>query len=167
MSNIEWLRNPMIFNEYITDIDKFEIALIEFQKLYRSAKSFRRANAVFNKISDFNIYNSVFLHFVGVKSDSHNPRTWDKDRAPRIWWIKDVLDNWNDPRIRLWEEITKKGKRIFLFLEKERYLIILQPIKNYYLIVTSYYINNDQKLVDYKVKYRNYKKKQGVSLTTR
>lgn len=91
-------------------------------------------------------YENSFHHLttkVFKANTSFQHREFDYARAERIRWIKELL--LSHPcyegccnGILEWKE----NNRVHLFLEIESYLIVLEERKNYYLLVSAYYVMN-------------------------
>ena len=83
-------------------------------------------------------------------------RVPDLQRSKRINLIKPIIDNVNNcpceeqncGTILLWKETIKhkpRYPRYHLFLQDMDYLVVLEDRKNYYLIITAFYVNSGQK----------------------
>ena len=90
------------------------------------------------------------------KSGQPQDRETDLERCKRIRWPKSFIENHMKcvcsaadtcRGVLVWEvsHKSKKGarKRIKLFLEEECYLVVLEPRRNYCLLITAYYVDKD------------------------
>lgn len=82
-----------------------------------------------------------FYHLTHKESRKDN-RIIDFERAKRFPWNRKIIENYGCARdcctaIKYWEE--SNGKTYILF-EEERYVIILQKRKDYYVIITAFYL---------------------------
>ena len=74
-------------------------------------------------------------------------RTPDLRRCERIGWLRAIIDNADDDRVKVWENErtgTKGRERsVLLWLEEEDFLVVLGKRAGYYLLVTAYQTNRD------------------------
>lgn len=104
-----------------------------------------------------------FYHIIcGTYSDG-TIKGLDIDRASRILWGKAMIQN--EPcqydnsscscnGLLVWNKKYKgKNRRIILFKEK-RYIVVLENREDYWLYITSYYIENNHKLQSLTKEYR-------------
>lgn len=80
------------------------------------------------------------------KGSSTEVRIPDIKRSERIRWIKDIIENSNDPNVKRWVE-NINGRTRHHLLYKEEFLVVLGEIgKNRnYVLITSYYINENNR----------------------
>jgi len=122
----------------------------------------------------YNEYETAFIHLICRKevdkSVGPNDREPDLRRAERLHWIKCIIDNYpcveeciDCEGILLYKEYYNGNVnrlRVKLFLPIERYIIVLEDHKTYYLMITAFYIDNDRQLKKYYEKYLEYKKQE-------
>jgi hypothetical protein len=58
--------------------------------------------------------------------------------------------------IKVWEEDYKTNQRIYLLLEEERYIVIIERRETYCLLITAYYLDYDHSLRKLLAKYDAY-----------
>lgn len=82
-----------------------------------------------------------------------NDRIPDIRRCERIGWNKAIITNYpcnnncqNCKKILYYEEYYKNTIRITLLFYDTRFKVVLEKRKNYYLLITGYYINYDFRL---------------------
>jgi hypothetical protein len=76
-----------------------------------------------------------------------NDRVPDLRRCERLVWLRptimtDHILNCGDNCLKIY----KKNKRIHLLNDKDRYIVVLEPRKEYTLLVTAFYIEKDHTL---------------------
>lgn len=85
----------------------------------------------------------------------------DFRRAERIHWIKAILENHDNDKIKLFyhrETNKKRDIRLYLWAYEEDFVVILQKLgKSSSFLVTSFYIDHQGKRKDYQNRYDNYK----------
>ena len=81
-------------------------------------------------------------------------RVPDFRRCERIRWIRAFIENYDcDPTrcedcdgVKVWTEPFKSKLRVHFLLEEERYMVILEKRKDYYLLITAFYLDYDNAL---------------------
>lgn len=96
----------------------------------------------------------------------NNNRFPDFKRAERLRLIKPIIENFlkcesclldfDCNGILIWKEPYRKSERIHLYLQEEDFLIVIEKRQNYYLLITSFYVDYD-KVDFYLSKYENFK----------
>lgn len=108
----------------------------------------------------------AYYHVTCKDYTGHNERSPDFRRCERIRWIRAFIDNYgkcdtcelsNCEGIKIWEEIYKNGNtRVMMLLEEERYIVILERRKDFYLLITAYYLDYEHSLKKCLYKYNQY-----------
>lgn len=122
--------------------------------LQRKKVSVKKYPMVFNRYQSFD-------HIVTKDYQNDGQRQPDIKRLERVHWIKefiflanndfDICQNCNLFNIECsgflsWEEPYRNNKRLYIFLEIEKYVVILEERKNYYLLITAFYIYYDNQI---------------------
>lgn len=109
---------------------------------------------------------NAFYHVTCEDYFKNNDRIPDLRRCERIRWIKAFIENYKCnisecpacEGIKVWKEPYKSNKeRVHLLLEEERYIVILEPRKNYCLLITAYYLDYEHSLQKQLKHYQQYK----------
>ncbi|MDP8240044.1 MAG: hypothetical protein P9X24_13210 [Candidatus Hatepunaea meridiana] len=102
---------------------------------------------------------ATFWHLIseGISEESRNI---DLRRCERIRWLRAIVDNADDPNIKVWKNFRKGEKRICLWLEQEDYLVILAERKGYLLPWTAYMITEDHRKRKLQKEYKEWKVRQ-------
>jgi hypothetical protein len=101
-----------------------------------------------------------FEHIVTRESKHSKIRNFDPDRANKIHWIRPILENINDSRIKYFEAINDNGEnQQFYWYEEKMYIIIIREIKANLLLITSFSVDKEERY-NYKKKYENFREKQ-------
>lgn len=110
--------------------------------------------ASFNQ--EFKGYPETFVHLITRESKMKGQRMFDKERANRVHWIKPILVNFQNPRIKYYEYLDEKGimKKHFWFQESD-FMVVLKPIGNDLLIVTGFKVDALEKK-RYLKRYQDY-----------
>ena len=124
--------------------------------------------AIKNEFSDhkgqpiyFGEFYHDFVHTITRRSDITKLRCFEPSRANRVHWIKPILLNCNDNRIKKYQFIENKGKvRDYFWYEAKRFIVILEMILPDYWLVSAHVVDkDDRKHKDRYEKYINAKKK--------
>lgn len=83
-----------------------------------------------------------FVHLVTRESKYSGKRNFDNQRANRIHWIRPILENVTNNRVKYFERINDKGiKQYHYWLKENDFLVILREIKPDILLVTSFIVD--------------------------
>lgn len=108
-------------------------------------------------------YEKTFWHLITVKEAQTEERSLDYQRAPKLSWIKPILENYSDPRIKAWDyQEAKKGKgiRTYVWLEEMDFLIVMKKVtlcnhnKQAINIITSFHIDGPSYKAKIQTKWR-------------
>lgn len=166
------------FNEYAA----YEKNLYKiFRKMFFEDKVTFEGIPVKVKISPKYLdYETSFIHLI-CKTESPDPkdvndREPDFRRAERLHWIKTIIEKYpclekcaDCEGILLYKEFYNGNEnrlRVKLFFPKEQYIIVLERRKDYYALITAFYIERgyqDKNINKYYNKYNEYKR-QGTPL---
>ncbi|MET4127661.1 hypothetical protein [Roseovarius sp. MBR-6] len=111
----------------------------EFTKVFRCnpRRQFEGKPIVYNSsIKDGDIEEGVW-HVIS----KGNPRLFDPERARRLSWIQSMLEGTAQSLSR-WRYVEGDGTvKIYLWLEFERYVVILAEKKHVVVLVTAFYVS--------------------------
>ena len=96
----------------------------------------------------------AFFHVTCQDYYHQNDRAPDFRRCERIRWVRKFIENYNcDPSlcedcegVKIWAEPYHSTERVHLLLEEERYLVVLERRRDYILLITAYYVDQDHSL---------------------
>lgn len=96
----------------------------------------------------------------GVKKYRSLGRYPDFRRAERIEWVKQIIENYNHEKIKLFyhrESNKKRDIRLYLWAYEDDFVVILQKLgKSESFLVTSFYIDHKGKQKDYQKRFEYY-----------
>lgn len=96
-----------------------------------------------------------FEHIISRKSSS-GKRVFDRERANKIHWIKPIINNAHDHRIKYFEEINDKGyNQLFYWYEEKEYVVILRELNPNIILITSFSVDTTYK-ISLEKSYNNY-----------
>ena len=143
----EWIGSLITLADCDGDSEKYIAKLFEiFKKDFMDSRpSFKGKPVLFDKKLDGDKPNT-FVHITTEKDPATKQRILSMRRCERIGWIKPIIEHANDPAILVWqkEQVTSErtATRVYLFLEKEDFLVIIQEIKWGHFIITAIYVDN-------------------------
>ena len=79
-------------------------------------------------------------------------------RCERIRWVRAIIENSDNPSIKVWENERKNEKRVCLWYEEEDYLVVLAKRKGYCILWTAYFIDKEHTKEKLRKEYEAYKK---------
>jgi hypothetical protein len=100
---------------------------------------------------------ATFWHMVssGTEEDSRVP---DIRRCERIRWPRAIIEHYNDSEILAWRNERNQDKRILLFLQRERYLVVLNVRKGYVMPWTAFIVEREHRVRKLLKEYEEYKR---------
>ncbi|CAM1351003.1 hypothetical protein [Tenacibaculum insulae] len=98
-----------------------------------------------------------FEHIITRESKHNKRRYFDNQRANKIHWIKPIIENVNDPRIKYFEAVNDKGfNQLFYWYEEKNFIVIVREINPQLMLITSFSVDTQSKN-KYKDAYWKYK----------
>lgn len=94
----------------------------------------------------------AFYHITCQDYCHDNNREPDLRRCERIRWVRSFIENYSrcDPSlcmnctgIKIWSEPYGKHSRVYLLLEEQKYIVIVENRMNYNLLITAFYIGQE------------------------
>ena len=107
----------------------------------------------------------IFWHVISRKN--RGTRRVDKPRACRINWIRPMILNYNHVKIKLFYHYEDNNKiRLYLWAYDNDFAVILQKIgsRNSSYVVTSFYIDNQNKRDAFERKFIKYQNSNDTRL---
>lgn len=99
----------------------------------------------------------TFVHVITRKNDYNHKRQYDRNRANRIHWIKPILENANDYRIKCFQKVNDKNEnQHYFYYEDKAFIVILREVNPELTIVTAFCVDPIEKY-KYSSWYREYK----------
>lgn len=109
-----------------------------------------------SNLRGFTNYPEGFVHVITRKSHLKKTRILDLERANRVHWVKVILENSDDSRIKYfkYEEGSGEIRDYFWFREKS-YMVVMEKIQPDYLLITGFVVD-DEEVRSYEKRYVNY-----------
>lgn len=100
-----------------------------------------RGKQVFPTPGEEDALTRLFRHLTTVVVDeSTKRREFEAERSQRLHWVRvHILEEVQESCLTFWSE-DPDGKRLYIFNENERYVIVLEPLQksNGYYLLTAY-----------------------------
>lgn len=86
----------------------------------------------------------AFEHIITRESKYSGKRNFDRERTNKIHWIKPVILNVDDLRIKYFEEVNHDGnKQLFYWYAEKSFVVIIREIQPDYLLITAYSVDKE------------------------
>ena len=83
-----------------------------------------------------------FEHIVTRESKIKNKRDFDRERANKIHWIKPIIENSSDSRIKYFEALNDKGlNQLFYWYEEKGFIVIIREVNPDLVLITSFSVD--------------------------
>ncbi len=110
------------------------------------------------------IYPYTFVHLITKDLKDKGGRLPDPRRAERIKWPKAIIDNYSScitcnyrscSKPWVWETKRNSHIRIKFYLSDQKYLVVLEKRKDYYLLITAYCVTYTSRWAQLEQEYNN------------
>jgi hypothetical protein len=98
----------------------------------------------------------TFVHLITREPSKGKPRTFDKLRANRIHWVKQILTQRDNPKIKYFEKVDMGYLKKHYWFEEKDFVVILKPVSADLLLVTAFYVEPLKKK-DFEWDYNKYR----------
>ncbi len=99
----------------------------------------------------------AFEHVITRESKLKGLRDFDHERANKIHWIRPIIENVTDARIKYFERIHDTGyNQRFYWYEEKGFIVIIRELKPDYFLVTAFSVDTYEK-PKYKRYYEEYR----------
>lgn len=102
---------------------------------------------------------ATFWHMTSEGS-VEDERTPDFRRCERIAWVAAIIENADDPAVKVWENERNGERRILLWLEAHDFIVVLSARKGYILPWTAFYLEHEHRRRKYSKEFEAYKKQE-------
>lgn len=123
----------ILHNKFVEDFINSELHYKGKRLCVKSMKS---------EFRNFENYIEGFVHVVTRKSDLKKQRLLVCERANRVHWIKPILENHDDNRIKYFTYIEGDGAlREYYWYKEKDYIVITEDIGKDYLLITAFTVD--------------------------
>ena len=93
-----------------------------------------------------------FEHIITRQSKYSGKRDFDRERANKVHWIRPIIENVSDFRVKYFERINSEGlNQRFYWYEEKKFIVIIRETMPGYFLVTAFCVDDGSY-----VKYRRY-----------
>ena len=133
-----WLPDTVLLTDYAGNcLDYVEAIYKVFHRDFIESKPFFRGLQVKCRRDPLSEgKEAAFWHCIQEGAEEAE-RTPDLRRCERIGWVRAVIENSEDPRIKVWQTRRKRDQRFCLWYDEE-YLVVLGKRRDYYQLITAY-----------------------------
>ena len=153
MENNCWLPQRVFFEDYNNDWAKYEEELYKIfvNDFITTRPMFESKQVNIRKKPIEHGKEEAFFHVTCKDYFKNRERVPDFRRCERIKWVKSFIENYQcDPTqcykcygVKVWSEPYKSKTRVHLFLEEEKYMVVLERRNRYYLLITAFYLEHE------------------------
>ena len=96
------------------------------------------------RVSPGESYSEGFWHLISRSEPESGDRIPEFRRSERLCWCRPMLDNTEEPEIKLWDAFTSGKLRTYLWLEDEDFVLVLEkkgPKKAF--LITAYHLDGE------------------------
>ena len=87
-----------------------------------------------------------FVHTITRQGSISKRRVFEPQRANRVHWIKPILLNWNDDRIKTYQFVESNGKiRDYFWFEEKDFVVVLEMVLPDYWLITAHIVDDIKK----------------------
>ncbi|MBP3366027.1 MAG: hypothetical protein J6K96_03425 [Treponema sp.] len=110
-------------------------------------------------------YEESYIHITCKNYDGTKNRDPDLRRCERIKWVRAFLEHYDCKKectadcsgIKVWKEPYHSKDRIHFLFEEEKYMVVVEDRKRFYLLITAFYFDYPHALERELKKYGRYK----------
>lgn len=107
-------------------------------------------------LKGFEGYPETFVHLITREPSKGKDRTFDKLRANRIHWVKQILTQKDSSKIKYFEKVDQGYLKRHYWFEEKDFVVILKPVSANLLLVTAFYVETLKKQ-DFEWDYEKYR----------
>lgn len=164
MAQPDWLPDLEMLGTYGGNWTSYEEALYQvfLNDFVHHATYFRGVRVGTKRHPEFKSKSATFWHITS-EGDVENERTPDLRRCERIRWPRPLIENCDEPEVKVWREMRNNEPRIHLWLEEMDYLLVLAVRNGYCVLWTAFTIDQPHQRRKYQKRYETYKKAEAAS----
>jgi len=161
----DWLEPIIKLSDFKGDGEKYvnHLFTIFTRDFISNTPTFKKKKILFDK-GEENGKPRTFTHITTEENESTNERELCLRRCERIGWVKPIIEHCGDNSVLIWEaeHFGKRriSNRIYLFLECDDFLIVLEETKWGYYMITVIYVDSPNQKRKHLNAYQNFIEKQ-------
>jgi len=158
-STITWLPDLVLFENYDGNWGKYLNALYRYfsKDFVENKPRYKGVRLALKKHPMEQGKEATFWHLIST-GKTEKDRIPDFRRCERIRWPSPIIEHDTDENLKVWQNKRKGDTRICIWLEGEKYLVILSERKGYLLLWTAYMVIQPHHIRKLQKEYAAYKK---------
>lgn len=154
----DWLPDLVYMEDFNGNWEHFFNAVYQFFEadFVNNKPTFKGKRLGLKRYPEYDGKSATFWHMIS-EGNNEAERTPDIRRCERIRWPKPIIENDNDPALKIWAEPRGKNSRIHIWFEDEGYLVVLDDRGEYILPWTAFYIEREHQKKKYNKRWNKYK----------
>lgn len=139
-----WLPPLILLNDFGGDWERYLAAIYtQFRADFIDRKPSFRGTLLGLKRHPLLLGKEATFWHMTSEGEVEAERPPDLRRCERIAWVAAIIENSDNPEVKVWENERKGERRICLWLEAEDYLVILAVRSGFILPWTAYLVQQD------------------------
>ncbi|MZI94722.1 hypothetical protein F9817_16195 [Vibrio sp. CAIM 722] len=153
----EWLPDLVLFEDYDGQWPPYLDAIYTFfeQDFVRNKPVYQGKRLGLKRYPEYEGKSATFWHMTSTGNEE-DERIPDFRRCERIRWPKPVIENDQEPELKIWAEPKGKNQRIHIWYEDEGYLVVLDDRGEYILPWTAFYVEHEHQRTKYIKRWKRY-----------
>ncbi len=154
MAQPEWLPDLELLEFFGGNWARYEEALYQFflDDFVRDTMYYHGIRVATKRHPEFKGKSATFWHITS-EGVVESERTPDLRRCERIRWPKPLIENCDEPEVKVWQEMRNNEPRIHLWLEEMDYLLVLAVRNGYYVLWTAFHITYQHQRQKYQKRF--------------
>ena len=138
-TNVTWLPGLVLLNDYNGNWERYLEVIYNFftRDFVDDQPTFQGKKLALKRHPMYEGKEATFWHII-QEGEIEEARTPDIRRCERIRWPRPVIENSNDPDVKIWENIRDHEPRVCILLDSEDYLVVIARRQGYDLFWTAY-----------------------------
>ncbi|MEI6747489.1 MAG: hypothetical protein WCL34_16120 [Methylococcaceae bacterium] len=157
MSNLEWLPELVLFNDYGGNWERYLAAIYQHfcDDFVDNKPSFQGVRLGLKRHPVIDGKEATFWHMIS-EGEKEADRIPNFRRCERIRWAKPVIES-DGKYVKIWREPRNSENRIHLWLESASYLVVLNERNGYILPWTAYVVEREHEKAKLNKRWEKYK----------
>jgi hypothetical protein len=155
---IHWLPPLVFLDDYSGNWDSYLEALYCFfkQDFIEIRPKFRGHSLSLKRHPVIEGKEATFWHIISEGKEEAE-RIPDLRRCERIRWPRPIIEHSEEITVKIWKRPKNGDQRIYLWLERQDYLVVLSERRGYLLLWTAFYIAYPHQRRKYQKEYELYR----------
>ena len=138
-TDLNWLPELVRLDTYNGNWDRYLEAIYNFfsKDFVADQPTYQGRKLALKRLPMYEGKEVTFWHIIS-EGGSEESRVPNLRRCERIKWPRPIIENCNDPDIKIWENLRNNEKRICILLDSADYLVVIARRRDFDLFWTAY-----------------------------